>query len=72
MTSQEINPSFEAIPNNLTLIEKMKDVGSSAKLDLWNTNLYGKATLVALGAMTFYEWGPGNEAATPIIAGQAL
>ena len=33
------NQNFEYVPNNLTLIEKMKDVGSSAKVDFRNTNL---------------------------------
>lgn len=57
---------------NPTLIEKMKDIGGSAREEFQGTNPYGKLILSALGVMTAYEWGPGNETLTPYIGGQAV
>jgi hypothetical protein len=65
-------PDIGLVESNPTLIEKMKDIGTDAKTNFGQTNLRGKFILASLGAMTAYEWGPGNEALTPYIGGQAI
>lgn len=72
MNNPEIDRASDNEENDFTLIEKIQDIGSVAKIDYRSTNLYGKGILLSLGAMTAYEWGPGNEALTAIIGGQVV
>jgi hypothetical protein len=57
---------------NLTLIEKIKDLGHIARENYKNASVNGKVVLGGLMIMTAYEWGPGNETLTPILGGQAV
>jgi hypothetical protein len=74
MNNPEITPDprLEPVELNTTLIEKMRDISTDAKANFGQTDLRGKFILASLGVMTAYEWGPGNEALTPYIGGQAI
>ena len=66
------NPQFDSNPLEPTFYEKMSDIGSSAKIEFQDSGVNGKSILLLLGAMTAYEWGPGNETLTPYIGAQAV
>lgn len=58
--------------HDLSSREKFSELVHSSSEDFRKTSLHGKVILGSLLGMTLYEWGPGNEALTPIIAGRAM
>lgn len=57
---------------SLSFWEKIGDVSRTANEDYRLTDAAGKAIIIGFIAMLAYEWGPGNETVTPILAGRVL
>lgn len=67
----------ELFPNEsentpITFREKVSDILSTARNEIRDTDAYGKAIIISAVLMGGYEWGLGNEAVIPLVAGQAL
>ena len=77
--STQLPTEISSAPNNedtdtvrLSRLQKIKDIYGVAREDFYRTTWKGKITLGSLMVMGAYEWGPGNETVTPIIAGRVL
>lgn len=65
-------PADTILPSELSTRDKLKSIVEVAKQDYKSAGRLGQAVLAGTVAMTAYEWGPGNEAVTPMIVGPAV
>ena len=64
--------STEKDGTTLNLWQKLKSLSSAGKEDFRYTDRLDRAILIGALAMIGYEWGPGNETATPLVTGPVL
>lgn len=71
-TSAEAGLATDDDYSNLSYWQRVRKLWDAGKEDFKTAGLGQKLGLLAMAGWFAYEWGPGNEAVTPIIAGQVL